>query len=122
MPGGGRRVTPPAGRRSGKPRTAPVLYLAHSERLTVIGSNAAADRDGTGGTMALRVSVMTRVKPSELGAASAGRLKASLDGPSKTITVEPIQVPAPARRLPLPDPGRRPDAPREPDPPREPAR
>ncbi len=32
------------GRRSGKPRTAPVLYLADGERLVVIGSNAGNDR------------------------------------------------------------------------------
>ncbi len=32
------------GRRSGQPRTAPVLYLADGERLIVIGSNAGNDR------------------------------------------------------------------------------
>ena len=32
------------GRRSGKPRTAPVLYLADGERLVVIGSNAGNER------------------------------------------------------------------------------
>ncbi len=32
------------GRRSGRPRTAPVLYLADGERLVVIGSNAGNER------------------------------------------------------------------------------
>ena len=32
------------GRRSGQPRTAPVLYLADGERLVVIGSNAGNER------------------------------------------------------------------------------
>jgi F420H(2)-dependent quinone reductase len=32
------------GRRSGKPRTSPVLYLADGERLVVIGSNAGNER------------------------------------------------------------------------------
>ncbi len=32
------------GRRSGKPRTAPVLYLADGERFVVIGSNAGNER------------------------------------------------------------------------------
>jgi F420H(2)-dependent quinone reductase len=32
------------GRRSGKPRTAPVLYLADGDRLIVIGSNAGNER------------------------------------------------------------------------------
>jgi hypothetical protein len=47
----------------------------------------------------------------------------SLDGPSRTITVEPVEmpVPAPAPRV-DPEPIRKPDRPREPTPPREPAR
>ncbi|HTU96776.1 MAG TPA: hypothetical protein VMF14_13105 [Solirubrobacteraceae bacterium] len=52
------------------------------------------------------------------------RLRGSLDGPSKTITVEPIQLPAPSppQRIDSPDPPRRPERPREPAAPREPAR
>jgi hypothetical protein len=66
------------------------------------------------------------MKPShatESARRSADRLKGSLDGPSKTITVEPIQVPAPVppRRVEPPDPARKPDRPREPERPREPA-
>jgi hypothetical protein len=52
------------------------------------------------------------------------RLKGSLDGPSKTITVEPIQLPAPVppRRIEPPDPARRPERPSKPERPHEPAR
>jgi hypothetical protein len=65
---------------------------------------------------------MQRTHSSKLGSASAGLLKGSLDGPSKTITVEPIQVPAPApaRRIEEPDPER--ERPRGPEHPREPTR
>jgi hypothetical protein len=51
------------------------------------------------------------------------RLKGSLDGPSKTITVEPIQLPAPVppRRIEPPNPAHSPDRPGEPERPREPA-
>jgi len=64
---------------------------------------------------------MKHVDSSEPGTAS--RLKGSLDGPSKTIIVEPVQLPAPPppRRVDSPGPARRPDRPREPEPPREPA-
>ncbi|MDO8616781.1 MAG: nitroreductase family deazaflavin-dependent oxidoreductase [Dehalococcoidia bacterium] len=33
------------GRRSGKPRTVPLLYLADGERIVVVGSNGGDDRD-----------------------------------------------------------------------------
>jgi hypothetical protein len=50
------------------------------------------------------------------------RLVASLDGPSKTITVEPVQMPVPAPPPSVePSPEREPP-PREPERPREPAR
>ncbi len=45
----------------------------------------------------------------------ARRLRGSLDGPSRTITVEPVEVPAPA-----PPPAIRPE--REPDRPSTPSR
>jgi hypothetical protein len=52
------------------------------------------------------------------------RLRGTLDGPSKTITVEPIQIPVPPQpqRVDSPDPARGPDRPRQPERPREPAR
>jgi hypothetical protein len=58
----------------------------------------------------------------EPGTRSADQLVSSLDGPSRTITVEPIvlPVPVPAPRI-EPDPKREP-AKREPDRPPEPAR
>ena len=43
------------------------------------------------------------------------RLRGSLDGPSRTITVEPVETPAPA-----PPPEIRPE--RQPDPPSKPSR
>jgi hypothetical protein len=53
---------------------------------------------------------------------SADRLLGSLDGPSKTITVEPVQLPVPAQpQRDEPGPAREP-RPREPDRTREPAR
>ena len=65
---------------------------------------------------------MKRTHPSELGSVAASMLKGSLDGPSKTITVEPIQVPAPLppRRVGAPAPER--DRPHVPEHPREPSR
>jgi hypothetical protein len=65
---------------------------------------------------------MKRTHPSDSAPASAGPLKGSLDGPSKTITVEPIQmpIPAPPRRVDAPDPER--ERQREPEQPSEPAR
>ena len=52
-----------------------------------------------------------------------GWLRGSLDGPSKTITVEPIQIPVSPQpqRVDSPDPARGPDRTREPERPREPA-
>lgn len=51
-------------------------------------------------------------------------LRNSLDGPSKTITVEPVQVPvtAPPPRVAPPEPERAPDGPREPAEPAVPGR
>ena len=79
-------------------------------------------RGSSSGTIPFRAPDMRHMDPSEPGEAS--RLKGSLDGPSKTIIVEPVQVPAPPvpRRVEPPDPARRPDRPREPERPREPAR
>ncbi|MGO9957928.1 MAG: hypothetical protein ACLP50_18490 [Solirubrobacteraceae bacterium] len=56
-----------------------------------------------------------------LPAAAPKGLVGSLDGPSKTIRVEPLQTPVPAPRRVEPEPVREP-APREPERPREPAR
>jgi hypothetical protein len=51
---------------------------------------------------------------------AASPLVASLDGPSRTITVEPIRVPVPAQPPTTePEPAREPERPREPE--REPA-
>lgn len=62
----------------------------------------------------------SRPAPSDLR--FADRLVASLDGPSKTITVEPVQLPVPAPPPSVePSPEREPP-PREPERPREPAR
>jgi len=54
---------------------------------------------------------------------SSGHLVGSLDGPSRTIRVEPVEtpVPAPPPRV-EPEPAREPSPPREPERPREPAR
>jgi hypothetical protein len=60
---------------------------------------------------------MTVTQPS--GSASS-ELVASLDGPSRTITVEPVRVPVPAQPPSTePEPQREPERPREPE--REPA-
>jgi hypothetical protein len=65
---------------------------------------------------------MKHPRQSEFHLASADRLVASLDGPSRTITVEPVQLPVPAAPQRLePEPEREPP-PREPERPREPAR
>jgi hypothetical protein len=66
---------------------------------------------------------MQRGDSSQSGRRFADRLKDTLDGPSKTITVEPIQLPAPVppRRIESPDPARRPERPGKPERPREPA-
>jgi hypothetical protein len=53
---------------------------------------------------------------------SADRLLGSLDGPSKTIIVEPVQLPVPAQpQRDEPEPSRE-QPPRAPERPREPAR
>jgi hypothetical protein len=59
--------------------------------------------------------------PSESHPPSADRLVGSLDGPSRTIRVEPIETPVPAPQPSVdPEPVREPS--REPERPREPAR
>jgi hypothetical protein len=65
---------------------------------------------------------MKPLLPSESGPPSADRPVASLDGPSRTIRVEPIETPVPAlpRRV-EPEPVRDPP-PRAPERPREPVR
>ncbi|HEX3976116.1 MAG TPA: hypothetical protein VHW96_07605 [Solirubrobacteraceae bacterium] len=65
---------------------------------------------------------MAHSDPRESPLPSTARLRGSLDGPSKTITVEPIQVPVPPQRVDPPDPARPPERPRGPERPREPAR
>jgi hypothetical protein len=64
---------------------------------------------------------MKPLHPSDLRPPPDDRLVASLDGPSKTITVEPVEMPVPAPRV-EPEREREPAAPREPERPREPAR
>lgn len=49
------------------------------------------------------------------------RVSGSLPGPSKTITVEPVRIPASPREVPRTEPAREPER-REPDPKREPVR
>jgi hypothetical protein len=72
-----------------------------------------------GGTIARSAAMKPVIDLPPRPQASEG-LVASLDGPSKTITVEPLQTPVPAPRRVEPEPAREP-APREPERPREPA-
>jgi hypothetical protein len=65
---------------------------------------------------------MKPARTSESFAPSSGLLFASLDGPSRTIRVEPIETPVPAQPPRVePEPVREPPS-REPERPREPAR
>jgi hypothetical protein len=48
-------------------------------------------------------------------------ISGSLPGPSRTITVEPLRIPATPRELPCTEPQHQPER-REPDPTREPVR
>lgn len=60
-------------------------------------------------------------QPTTRRSRSRSRLTGSLDGPSRTITVEPVETPAPA---PLPDtsPERKPERPSQPPSPAAPSR
>jgi hypothetical protein len=64
---------------------------------------------------------MEHSDPRESPSPPAERPRSSLDGPSKTITVEPIQVPVTPQRVDPPDPARPAERPGEPERPREPA-
>jgi hypothetical protein len=62
------------------------------------------------------------MKRSQSDSPRSDRLVASLDGPSKTITVEPVQTPMPAPPPSVEPAPQREPSPREPERPREPAR